>query len=311
MSDEPKDGSRAAAVARTAVVWVCVLLACVSLLVAVLGVWVGRSLLDTENFVAATAAIVEDPAVENALTDQLTTQIMDALAAAAFFEEQLPGRRDPGRPAHGALEGFVHDQVEAVLSSERLTNAVTRAIEVAHGRVVTLLRDESELVEATDTGVTVDLEPVVDAAVDRIAERAPQLAGLFANVVEPQNTVIVIDDGGRLASLQGLMRAARQPRHRRRRGDRAVQRRCHLHVAGAPADGFRARAGRCAGRRRPGVVLVAVGNSAVALPETVGGQDAMRVAVDQLVGPLRDAATALLVALLVAAGALFWFWRQP
>ena len=311
MSDEPKAGSRAAAVARTAVVWVCVLLACVSLLVAVLGVWVSRSLLDTENFVAATAAIVEDPAVENALTDQLTTQIMDALGAAAFFEEQLPGGAILAAPLTSALEGFVHDQVEAVLSSERLTNAVTRAIEVTHGRVVTLLRDESELVEATDTGVTVDLEPVVDAAVDRIAERAPQLAGLFANVVEPQNTVIVIDDGGRLASLQGLMRLLDSL------GIVAVVATALFSAAAIFTSRARLRTAfalALGGALVVGVlvwVLVAVGNSAVALPETVSGQDAMRVAVDQLVGPLRDAATALLVALLVAAGALFWFWRQP
>jgi hypothetical protein len=155
-----------------------VLLACLSFTAAVPGVWARRNFLDTDRFVSRVGPVVEEPAVQEALTLRLTEQIMLLIDPRAFFEEVLP---DEGRllalPLSSAVEGFVQDQVASFIESDRFATLWNTAIRFAHGAATRLLKGDSQIVVAQDDQVTLNLIPIVNAVLAEITSRSPEILG--------------------------------------------------------------------------------------------------------------------------------------
>ena len=155
-----------------------VVLACVSFTAAVPGLWARRNFLDTDRFVSRVGPVVEDPAVQEALTLRLTEQLMLLIDPRAFFEEVLPERGQIlALPLSGAVEGFVQDQVTSFIASDRFADLWEGAIRVAHEAASRLLRGESEVVVAEDGQITLNLIPIVDAVLAEITSASPEILG--------------------------------------------------------------------------------------------------------------------------------------
>ena len=58
---------------------VLIVLGCIVAPVAVLGVWAGTEVSDTGRWVATVEPLIHDPAIQNVLTDKITTQITSQL----------------------------------------------------------------------------------------------------------------------------------------------------------------------------------------------------------------------------------------
>src|SRR5215212_1220341 len=89
---------------------VLVVLTCVCLVAATVGIWAKRNFLDTDRFVSRVGPLIEEPAVQDAVAGRLTEQIVGLVDVEAVLEDALPER---GRllvgPLSGAVEGFVGD----------------------------------------------------------------------------------------------------------------------------------------------------------------------------------------------------------
>src|SRR5215211_896470 len=130
---------------------VLVILACVCLVAATVGVWAKRNFLDTDRFVTRVGPLIEEPAVQDAIAGRLTEQIVGLVDVEAVLEDALPER---GRllvgPLSGAVEGFVGDQVDAFVATDAFRRLWVGAAELAHTGAVRVLRGEATNLQTSD-----------------------------------------------------------------------------------------------------------------------------------------------------------------
>ena len=178
---------------RRTVVVALVALACVVLTAAVVGLWARRNFLDTDRFVDRAGPLIEEPSVQQALTNRLTEQLMTVVDPRALFAEVLPERGQLlAVPLANAVEGFVRDRVESFVGSDEFERLWVGAVTVAHEAAVRLLRGESEAVVAENGQVTLNLLPVVNAVLQRITAASPEILGREVDL--PDVTVDDIPD---------------------------------------------------------------------------------------------------------------------
>jgi len=223
-------GSRTSGGVRGVAVAVMVALACVSFTGATVGVWAERSLLDNEVFARRAAPLGEDPAVQVAVSRWLTGQIMTVVNPEELFSDALGERGQIlAVPLTAAVESFVQGQVDDFVRSDAFARLWAEATTRAHAAAVTIVEGESEVVQAEDDQIVVNLVPLIDAALARIGSLSPQLFGRTVDLPElsvedlpataqqrlsealgrPVGSdfgVIVMDDDGQLAAAQDAVR---------------------------------------------------------------------------------------------------------
>jgi hypothetical protein len=185
-NQERRRGSRS----RSVLVVVLVVLTCISMLVAIVGLWARRNVLDTNRFVDRVDALAADPAVQEALAVRLTDELMTLIDPRAFFEEVLPDRGDIlAVPLANAVEGFVRDQVESFIASDTFQQLLVGVVERAHSLASRVLEGDIDLPEAADGTVTLNLLPLVEEILARISEASPEIFGRQIDIPD-----ITVDD---------------------------------------------------------------------------------------------------------------------
>jgi hypothetical protein len=173
---------------RSVLVIVLIVLGCVLAPVAGVSVWVHNQVSDTDRFVRTMGPLVDDPDVQNALTDRLTTTVFqyvdvqgladDAVAALGTqgLPPQLVGRLNGLTPTlTTAVTGFVHDKIAELVASPAFASAWNQAIRAAHRQTNAVLSGDSEGVVIRGDTVYLDLAPFIGLAKDRLSQ-----AGLTA-----------------------------------------------------------------------------------------------------------------------------------
>ncbi len=158
------------------------ILACLLITLTVPAVWTYRTIFTTEVFVDRVTPIGFDPAVTPVLADRLTTQIFGLIDVDAIVAEALPpqGAILAG-PLTSGIEDFVREKVNEVLASDRFRERWIAANRFAHERIVSILRNEGDLVDTEGGRATLNLLPIVNEVLLRIEERA---SGLFQRDVD-------------------------------------------------------------------------------------------------------------------------------
>lgn len=190
---EPRSRRRVdrAASVRAASAVILIVLACLLAPFSVVAVWASTQISDTEQYVRTVAPLVEDPAVQRAVSDEVTTAILDRLDVEAVTAEMLAtiadGPRVPPRvadalpalaaPIADGIDGFVHDRVAAVVASPTFATVWTQANRVAHEQLVRLLEgNEGGIVSAQDGAVTLHLGPIIAEVEKRLVAQGFTLA---------------------------------------------------------------------------------------------------------------------------------------
>ena len=175
---------------RRVLVGTLVVLTCLSFLAASTAFWVNRNLLDTDVWVGRVAPLASDPAVQAALADAITAQVLEVVDPEALFEEALPERGQVlAGPLAGVVDSFVADVVRRFVASDAFAELWTRLNEQGHRGAVALLRGQdpdSPLVDAEAGTVTVSLVPAIDAVLTRISEVSPEVLGRTVDLPELQ-----------------------------------------------------------------------------------------------------------------------------
>jgi hypothetical protein len=76
--------------------WILVALTAIAVAGSVVGVWVHRTVLDTEQFMAAVTPIVESESVQAVVADRIGDQLVEALDLEARLTERLTEAADRG-----------------------------------------------------------------------------------------------------------------------------------------------------------------------------------------------------------------------
>ena len=300
---------------RPVVATLLIVVGCLLAPLSVVAVWTRNQVSDTDRYVATVTPLARDPAIQQAIADQvtarvlayldvpgLTNQVVDALAERGLTPLLASQLRALAGPITSGLEGFTHDQVVRVVQSDAFANAWAQANRVVHDELVKALTGEGDgAVTVSGDTVSLNLAPIIAVVKQRLVGQGVALA---ARVPE-------VDASFVLFQSEGISRAQRAFGLLNTLGVWLPIIAIVLLVTGVyvAADHRRALVGAGAGLAAS-MVLLALGLAVFRsiyldnVPATVLPHDAAAVLYDTIVRFLRTGLrTVLVLALVVTAGA--------
>lgn len=192
---------------RPAVATVLIVVMAVLAPLAVVARWAHDTVSDTDRYVDIVAPLADDPAVQQAVIDRITTEIVTRLqieevtgqAVDALADRGLPplaaqSLRALANPLTNAIEGFVEEQVTTLVESDQFEQAWETANREAHTQMVAVLTGkDTDTVEISDNAVNVNLATVIDAVKQRLVDRGFTLAERLPTV-DAQFTIFQSED---------------------------------------------------------------------------------------------------------------------
>jgi len=155
-----------------------VVLASLLVPLATTAVWARRTVVNTNEFEDTVGPLARDRAVQIALTNRLTAQIMTAVNVKELFAQALPERGQfLAGPLTNAIEGFVHEKVDTIVSSEQFARLWEEATRRAQIGMLAVLRDESKTVRTENGRVVLNLVPVINTVLASINKTSPEVLG--------------------------------------------------------------------------------------------------------------------------------------
>jgi len=180
---------------RSVVSAVLIVLGVVLTPVSLLSVWTRYQVTDTDGFVESVGPLIDEPAVQEALTNRVTTTVFTyvdvrdladqsiAALAAQGLPPQLVTRLTTFTPAlETAATGFVRDKVGQLVASPQFAEAWDQALRLAHQQMVTVLSGDGQAIVVRDGTVHLDLAPFVEAAKQRLVAEGLTVASAIPEV---------------------------------------------------------------------------------------------------------------------------------
>ena len=174
---------------RTPVSIVLIVLGCILGPVAVLGVWAGNEVSDTGRWVATVEPLIHDPAIQNVLTDKITTEITNRLNVTGTIDQASAQLNDRGLTRISSLlnsfgpqiassvTGFIHSTVHRVISGPRVAKLWVQVNTAAHQAVVQVLSGEGNGAISTSNGqITLNLGPFIAVVKQDLVDHGFSLA---------------------------------------------------------------------------------------------------------------------------------------
>lgn len=308
---------------RWVVVTILLVLVALLAIVSVTSRFVRSQILDTDRYVATVTPVASDPAVQQEITNQVTTEIVTRIDLEAATTDALTTLTDASNLAENAprvsrvlsglapviaaqTESFVHDTVATFVGSQQFEDLWIQANRRAHDALVAVVTGSGDVsaVEVDTTGtVSISLAPIIDNVRTMLTDRG----FTFAERIPPVDKQFVIFESPGLAKAQRAVNAL----------DKASAILPWLGIACAAAAvavaprGRRVRALSLAGLAiAVGMLVLAIGILVARavylddLPSDVLSPDAASAVLDTVLVPLRTSLRAVaVVGLVIAVGA--------
>jgi hypothetical protein len=172
---------------RRVVIWTLIVVASLIGLGSVLTAWVDRQMLDNQSWTDASAELIEDPEVRDAVSVYLVDQLYANVDVPGGLEQRLPDDlQGLAAPIAGALRQPATEAVDRLLDAPRVQRLWIDASSAAQQKLVNVLEDKTGFGITTGDGVvTLDLGELVRSlgaelglpasALDRIPPDAGEL----------------------------------------------------------------------------------------------------------------------------------------
>lgn len=163
--------------AHRVAVWTLIGVATIVLILTTLNAWVERQLLETDNWVETSSALLEDDTVRHEVAAYLVNTVYSEIDVGDAVSERLPeDLAGLGGLLAGALRDPLIDSVDALLDTEAVKSAWASANRKAHETVVAVLEGE----ELAPGVTTADGRIVLDlgALVEQVAESLGRATGV-------------------------------------------------------------------------------------------------------------------------------------
>jgi len=163
---------------------------------AVVATWAHAQGADTDRWVATVAPLADDPAVQDAVSNRITEEIVSRIdvraitteAVDALAERGLPttvaaNLRALGTPLAQGVENFVSERVTNLVESDEFADAWATANREAHEQMVAVLTGETgDAVEVQGNAVQLNLAVLIDAVKARLVDAGFELAARIPTV---------------------------------------------------------------------------------------------------------------------------------
>jgi hypothetical protein len=181
---------------RTIVATLLIVVACVLAPLSVAAIWTRNQVTNTDRYVATVSPLASDPAIQAAVTDQITTQVfnyidvqgltnqaVDALAERGLTPALADQLRALAVPIANGVQSFTRSQVARVVESDAFADAWIQANRVAHAELVAALTGEGggSLTVENDT-VSVNLAAFIETVKQRLVESGFSVAARIPEV---------------------------------------------------------------------------------------------------------------------------------
>ncbi len=204
---------------RTAVGGLLLVVAVCTAPLAVVASWARDEVRDTDLYVATVAPLAHNPAIQAAVSQRITDEIVSRIDLQSLTDTVVDGLIDRGvsptvgaaldalsTPLANGVESFIARQVRSLVGSPEFAQAWEQANREAHGQLVALLTGEhTGAVGVSGNTVSVNLATVIDAVKARLAargftlvERVPTVQAQFtiiqsADIVRAQRVFRLLD----------------------------------------------------------------------------------------------------------------------
>jgi hypothetical protein len=169
---------------RAPVALILIVVGCLLAPVSVLAVWTANEVSSTSRYVANVEPLVHDPAVQNALTDKITTEITTHLNVTAYTDQAASLLTSHGLPRVGALlqsfgpsisgavAGFIHGQVHKIVTSPQFAHIWVQANTAVHQELVKALSGQGGSAVSVSNGqVVLSLGPFINLIKQDLVKR--------------------------------------------------------------------------------------------------------------------------------------------
>jgi hypothetical protein len=199
---------------RTPVAALLIVAGCVLAPVSVLAVWTANQVSDTSTYVANVAPLIKDPAIQNALTDRLTSEIVSRIDVKGLTDQAAAELSQKGLTRIGGLlqsfsgslasgvQGFVHSRIHKIITGPRMAAAWTQVNRAGHQALVAVLSGRggrNGAVGVSNGQVTLDLAPLEAVAKQDLAARGLTVV----NKIPPVHATFALFSSKNLAKAQG------------------------------------------------------------------------------------------------------------
>jgi hypothetical protein len=194
LTTEPPQPGRRLHRTRAVVSGVLVLLTSLALVAATVGIWIDRTVWNTDRYVSIVEPIADDPAVTQALAARITTDVIAALDVQARIENALasipklpPSAAFLAGPMTASAEDVIRGQVETFLASQTFHDLWVQLNRTLHSKIVALLNgDYAQLPNVAIEGgqVRLNLVSAVADVIRLVLQRG--LQGFDLNVTIPE-----------------------------------------------------------------------------------------------------------------------------
>ena len=181
---------------RTIVATLLIVVGCVLAPLSVAAVWTRNQVTNTDRYVATVAPLADDPAIQNAIADQITTQVfnyidvqgltnqaVDALAERGLTPVLADQLRALSVPIANGVQSFTRSQVGRVVESDAFTDAWVQANRVAHAELVAALTGEGGgAVTVENDTVSVNMAAFIETVKQRLVESGFSVAARIPEV---------------------------------------------------------------------------------------------------------------------------------
>jgi hypothetical protein len=208
---------------RTVVATLLIVVACVLAPLSAVAVWTRNQVTNTDRYVATVSPLANDPAIQAAITDQITTQVFTYLDVQGLTTQAIDALADRGLtptlasqlralavPIADGVQSFTRSQVAKVVQSDAFADAWVQANRAAHQELVAALTGEGggTLTVENDT-VTVNLAAFIQVVKQRlvdagfsVAARIPEVNASF--VVFQSKDITRVRSGFQLLNTLGI-----------------------------------------------------------------------------------------------------------
>ena len=153
------------------------------------GVWARRTIYNTDRYVATVGPLASDPAIQEALARQLTASVFTELDIQTKLEaaiaERAPKLGFIAGSITSSLQGFVQDQVQKILASDRFRQTWIAANTVLQRQLVAVLDGSHDVLTVQGNQVVFNYLPLVNDAL-------AQLSGTLSEILNRTITLPTI-----------------------------------------------------------------------------------------------------------------------
>ena len=181
-----------------------IVLACVCSILALALTWVRNQTLDTDRYVATVAPLAQNKAIQGAVTDAVTKQLVTAVHPQQLVQKSLPDQAAPlAGPIASAITGFVHDLIGKLVASKQFETLWKGISRESHAQMVAVLTGKRTALNtlAAKGEIRLNLAAVVGPAKTFLDSQ-----GINAEQLDSAPSLVIFDLSA-LTTAQGAVKA--------------------------------------------------------------------------------------------------------